>query len=162
MTTRRIRYIVVVCVMLAVGVALYWRFVLASGQMIDAIQREDLQRISTLASLTVNPNSEAFLVGGFMQCAAACGKPQSMARLRDLGASVNKLDGWGQTPLHIAVKFNQIEAFRWLLANGADPSILDRDGNTIADYINKYVPVPQQETFTNELKKASNKSAQTK
>ena len=158
MTIRHIRYAVAACFMLAVVIALYWRFALASGQMVDAIQRGDVQRISTLARLTVNPDSGAFLVGGFMQCATASGKLQSMSRLRDLGANVNGLDGWGETPLHVAVRFKQIEAFRWLLANAADPSITNRAGNTIVDYIKKYVPATQQETYFKELKGAPDKS----
>src|SRR5579862_2797220 len=117
MTTRLIvRYTMVACVVLTIIAVLYWRCVLASGQMINAIQHGNVQRISTLASLGVRPNSDAFLIGGFMHCAAASGQTQSMARLRDLGASVNRLDGYGETPLHAAVIYHQIESFRWLLA----------------------------------------------
>jgi hypothetical protein len=157
MTTARIRYFAAACVILLVIAVQYWRFFIGPGQMVEAIQHGDVRSISNLTRLTINPNSDAFLVGGFMHCAAASGQTQSMARLRDLGASVNRLDGYGATPLHVAVHSHRIESLRWLLANGVDVSIKDRDGHTAADYIQTDVPVQEQEIFVLEFKNASNK-----
>jgi hypothetical protein len=49
----------------------------------------------------------------------------------------------------------QIQAVRWLLAHGANSSIKDRDGRTVSDYVNSYVPEEQRETFFKELDRAS-------
>jgi ankyrin repeat protein len=128
--------------------------------MIAAIQRGDLQKIGIFARLGIRPDSDAFLVGGFMHCAAASGQTQVMAKLQDLGASVDRLDGYGVTPLHVAVHSHRIESLRWLLAHGADPSLKDRNGRTAADYVSSDVPEQQREEFVSALKHTSNQHLQ--
>jgi hypothetical protein len=127
--------------------------------MVAAIQRGELQKIGIFARLGIRPDSDAFLVGGFMHCAASAGQPQAMAKLQDLGASVNRLDGYGVTPIHVAVHFHRIESLRWLLAHGADPSIRDRHGRTAAEYVSSDVPEKQREEFLSALNQTSNRVA---
>ena len=158
--TRRLRFAVVACVLLALAAGLLWRFAFAPGRMLAAIQRGDLHKIGIFAHLGIRPDSDAFLVGGFMQCAAASGQTQAMAKLQDLGGSVNRLDGYGVTPVHVAVRFHRIESLRWLLAHGADPSIRDRNGRTAADYVSSEVPEQQREEFDSALKQTSNQHLQ--
>jgi hypothetical protein len=149
---RRLRFAAVACILLALVAGLVWHFAVGPGRMVAAIQRGDLQKIGVFARLGIRPDSDAFLVGGFMHCAAASGQTQAMAKLQDLGASVNRLDGYGVTPVHVAVRFHRIESLRWLLAHGADPSIRDRDGRTAADYVSSEVPEQQREEFHSALK----------
>ena len=146
--------------MLVTAAALYWHFSLGPRQMIAAIQHGDIQKISRLSNLSIRPNSDAFLVGGFMHCAAASGQIQSMSQLYYLGASVDRLDGYGVTPLHVAVRLQQIEAIRWLISHGANPSIKDREGRTAADCIPNDLSTQQKEIFMMELKKTSNQAVQ--
>ena len=158
--TRRIRFAVVAGVLLALVAGFVWRFAVAPGRMIAAIQRGDLQKIDIFAHVGIRPDSDAFLVGGFMHCAAASGQTQAMVKLHDLGASVNRLDGYGVTPMHVAIRSHRIESLRWLLAHGADPSIRDRNGRTAADYVSSEVPEQQREEFVSALKQTSNQHLQ--
>ena len=43
---------------------------------------------------------------------------------------VNRKDGEGDTPLHLAVNFRKVEILKELLSHGADPTIEDTDGHT--------------------------------
>ncbi len=160
MKIRRLQIAVVACLLLALAAGLVWRFSAGPGRMVAAIQRGDLEKISTIAHLGIRPDSDAFLVGGFMHCAAASGQTQAMAKLQDLGASVNRLDGYGVAPVHVAVRHHQIESLRWLLAHGADPSLRDRDGRKAADYVSSDVPEQQREDFVAAFKQTSNKHMQ--
>lgn len=150
------RRVVVGCLLLALAAGIVWRFVVGPSRMIAAIQRGDLQQIGIFARLGIHPNSEGFLVGGFMQCAAASGQTPAMAKLQALGASVNRIDGYGTTPLHVAVHSCRIESLRWLLAHGADPSIRDRNGHTAVDYVSAEVPEQQRENFVSALNQTPN------
>ena len=46
----------------------------------------------------------------------------------------------GQTPLHWAILYNQIEIARELVALGASLDVTDNKGNTVKDIINLYHP----------------------
>jgi hypothetical protein len=137
-----------------------WRFVVGPARMVAVIQRGDAKKVGIFARLGIRADSDAFLVGGFMHCAAADGQTPVMAQLQDLGANVNRLDGYGVTPVHAAVRFHRIESLRWLIAHGADPSIRDRDGRTAADYVSTDVPEQQREDFVSALKQTSNQPLQ--
>jgi hypothetical protein len=157
--TRRGRIVILTCALLVLAAGVAWYFVIGPARMIAAIQHEDVSRIGLFSHLGIRPDSDAFLVGGFMHCATASGLTRSMAKLHDLGASVNRVDGYGLAPLHVAVRSQRIESLRWLLAHGADPAIRDRDGRTAADYVSTDVPQQQREEFISELKRASNHPA---
>ena len=49
-------------------------------------------------------------------------------KLIDYHANLNYVSGFGGTPLHFAIRNNLMTMFNVLLANGADPSILNKDG----------------------------------
>ena len=158
--TRRQGYIVVACVLVALAVGFAWRLAVGPSRMVSAIQRGDLRKITIFARLGIRPDSDAFLVGGFMHCAAAGGQTQVMAKLQDLGASVDRLDGYGVAPLHVAVHSHRIESIRWLLAHGADPLVRDRNGRTAIDCVSSDVPQQQQAEFISTLRQTSNQHLQ--
>lgn len=157
---RRPSIVAVACLLLVIAAGIVWRYVVGPPRMIAAIQRGDVQKIGIFVRCGIRPNSDAFLVGGFMHCAAASGQTEAMAKLQDLGASGNRIDGYGVTPLDVAVHSRQIESFRWLLAHGADASIRDRDGRTVAEYVAVDVPEQQREDFVSALNQTSNKHLQ--
>jgi hypothetical protein len=119
----------------AVLFGLLWRFWFGPHYMLDAIHSGDVRKVALLTHLGMRPNSDLWLIGGIMQCAAASGQTQVMAKLLELGANVNRVDGCGRTPADAAVVIGQTNSLRWLLAHGADPSIKNRDGYTVAELI---------------------------
>ncbi|MBL9170852.1 MAG: ankyrin repeat domain-containing protein [Verrucomicrobiales bacterium] len=157
MPTWRITLAVAAFILLTGGGGyLYWHQAVAPRQMLAAIQSGDVQRIGRLAAFGVNPDSDLFLVGGFIHCAAASGQTSAMARLYSLGARLNRLDGYGGSPLHAAAHSGHLESFAWLLAHGADPSLRDRDGLTVAQYVTNEVPWQQRPEFISLIIAASN------
>ncbi len=68
---------------------------------------------------------------------AAWGMKASLENVRWLvehGANVNALTAYDGTVLHAAVMWEQVEIVRYLLAQGADPSLADADGRTPLDH----------------------------
>lgn len=49
--------------------------------------------------------------------------------------NINAMDTHNLTPLHLATHFKNMDAIATLLAHGADPSILDMNGQTAIDYL---------------------------
>jgi ankyrin repeat protein len=49
------------------------------------------------------------------------------------GADVNRLDGYGVTPLHVATQYGNVAMMRLLVSQGADVTKRDRDGDTALD-----------------------------
>lgn len=133
-----------------------WRFAYAPGCLLTASEHGDARKIAFLTHLGVHPDSEIWLNGGLMQCAAANGQTQAMATLLGLGANVNRLDGYGVTPAQAAVFGHQVESLRWLLAHGADPRIKSRDGYALAEYVTNHVAEPEREKFLTVIRAASN------
>lgn len=138
MKTKPLKYttaLIPVFVIAAVLAGLLWRYWFGPNYMLDAIHSGDVRKVGLLAHLGIQPNSDVWLIGGIMHCAAASGQTNVMAKLLELGANVNRVDGEGGTPADAAVFAGQTNSLRWLLSHGADPSIKDRDGHTVAEYI---------------------------
>jgi ankyrin repeat protein len=125
--------------------------------MLSAIQQGDVRRVALLAHLGIPTNSDVWLEGGVLHCAAAMGQTNVMAKLLELGANINRWDGYGDTPADAAVFGGQTNALRWLLAHGENPSIKNRDGYTVAQYItNSMEDESHQAELLSILKEATN------
>ena len=69
-----------------------------------------------------------------MEFRIACGRGDNIRPyLEKYPSFVNCVGPSGWTPLFYAVRSNQIEVVKILLENGADPTVRDKDGNTILD-----------------------------
>jgi ankyrin repeat protein len=55
--------------------------------------------------------------------------------LLDAGANANVSDDWGVTPIMCAVSLNNIKIAKILLAAGADVNAIERNGNTVSDFV---------------------------
>ncbi len=57
-------------------------------------------------------------------------KPDTLKLLLDYGANVDVTNNWGETPMHLAVKNNQIEKVKMLLEKGANCNVLNHGGQS--------------------------------
>eukprot|EP00899_Mesostigma_viride_P003108 jgi/Mesvir1/12799/Mv22849-RA.1 len=101
----------------------------------NVLSYNDLERISVLASMNRIEEMEEeiekhpgilkkTLIGGKdgpIHHAAEAGNPEVIRVLLKHGASVNKRNQFGQTPLMIACRYGKVEGARVLLECGADP-----------------------------------------
>jgi ankyrin repeat protein len=56
--------------------------------------------------------------------------------VEELGADVNAIDHEGNTALHNAAARGDVEMIKYLVAKGADPLVINREGNSTADMAN--------------------------
>ncbi len=56
--------------------------------------------------------------------------------IEELGADVNAIDHEGNTALHNAAARGDVEMIKYLVAKGADPLVVNREGNSTADMAN--------------------------
>jgi len=56
--------------------------------------------------------------------------------VEELGADVNALDDEGNTAMHNAAARGDVEMILYLVAKGADPKAINREGKTTADMAN--------------------------
>jgi len=76
--------------------------------------------------------------------------------LLDAGADINALNDNGQTPLHIAVFWNNVDAVKLLLDRGADQTIKNKSGRTAAELAIHYDHVEVMKLFGVENKRIKN------
>ncbi len=79
------------------------------------------------ASAQVAPSSSEVAAYRGLFAAAAQGDTQRLHALLREGEDPNARDGYGRAPLHVAAYARQQQAFRTLVAGGADPNALERD-----------------------------------
>jgi len=108
-------------------------YLLVAGAPLDICTAAMLGRTDQVAAflLTDPEHSKARGAHGLpvMYFPAIRGHQEIAALLLDKGAEINAGAG-GNTALHGAVLFGQVEMVRWLLEHTADPSLLDYNGKT--------------------------------
>ena len=70
--------------------------------------------------------------------------------VEELGADVNAVDHDGSTALHQAAARGDVEMILYLVSKGADPTIVNREGQSTADMANG--PVQRTQPFPDALK----------
>jgi uncharacterized protein len=111
--------------------------------LIDALEAHDVERLAKLLASGEDPNPPFVPGYSYTPLDAAVGELEriqegegrgpidAVVLLLRYGADVNRYDEPPTTtPLLTAVKGNQIEAVRILLAAGADPNVRDEEGET--------------------------------
>jgi len=68
-----------------------------------------------------------------LHLAAAIGDDMCVRKLANANAALDLQDEWGCTPLHLAIKFEQVDAVRVLLEINSDPMMEDMKGDNAVD-----------------------------
>jgi len=82
--------------------------------------------------------------------------PELCATLLDAGADINSLNDNGQTPLHIAVFWNNVDVVKLLLERGADKTIKNKSGRTAEELAIHYDHLEIMKLFGVEHKRIKN------
>jgi len=73
------------------------------------------------------------MIGGVFHCAVASGNQDIVKMMIAHSANVDRVDGYGTTPLDIATSRGDLEMMRLLVNHGANISKRNRDGETALD-----------------------------
>lgn len=105
--------------------------------VIYAVKAADLEMLKLLCDSGANPGLKDNNGQGALFYAAASGDADILNYLfndRGLKYAVNNADNSGRTPLFSAAENGNGEAVRFLLANGANPNIADKNGHKAVDW----------------------------
>jgi ankyrin repeat protein len=73
------------------------------------------------------------MIGGIFHCAVASGNQDIVKMMIVRNADVNRIDGYGATPLDVATTFGDVSMMQLLVNSGSDTSKRNRDGETALD-----------------------------
>jgi ankyrin repeat protein len=65
-----------------------------------------------------------------IESAAVAGSVAGVAKMIELGVSIESRDRWGYAPLHTAANLRHFNLAKWLLDAGANPNATEHAGNT--------------------------------
>lgn len=131
-------------------------FIYGPKKMVDAALTDDVNAISWWNKIGINPNSNAFLVGTPLTCAAAAGKTNAVEKLLTLHTDINLLDGYGVAAIHCAVKHKREGVLLLLIRNKCNVNLLSRQGQTALDIA---MEIENNEKNINILKKHGAKTS---
>jgi len=105
----------------------------------NAVHYGNIESVQELLDRGASVNSSNVVGKTALHCAAAQGRAPICDLLLANGADPTAPDSTGMTPLHEAAYKAQQETYNLLLAaEGADPSLRDRLGNTAQEYLGDY------------------------
>jgi hypothetical protein len=146
---RRARIVLIAVVLLSVLAIPIWLLYLGPVLIVRHIHAHQSQTVEWFCRLGVSPDRDAWLVGGVFHCAVASGNTNIVAMMIKRGADINRVDGYGATPLHVATKTDDHQMIQFLMKHGADPNKRNRDGMTPLETA-KEGPVEESGKGTNE------------
>lgn len=138
MTSRRQRVLSCFGILLAVVSYVAWFLFFGPILIVTQIHKDNFKAVVWICRSGVSPNRDAFMAGGIFHCSVASGHRDIAKLLINRGADVNRLDGYGLTPLMVAAEFGDVEMMRLLVSNGADISKRSRKGEQAVDIAIRY------------------------
>lgn len=108
--------------------------------MLAALSRKKAGLLKLVLDYGPNLYVTSSLTEGVLPLSYAAGKlgPQFLKLLIDAKVDVNRPDVGGKTALHFAARTNNVNAVKFLLANGADYTIRDKAHRDAAQYGKRY------------------------
>lgn len=101
--------------------------------IVRQIHNQNAETVEILCSLGVSPNRDAWMVGGVFHCAVASGNQDIVEMMITSRTDVNRIDGYGTTPLDVATSGNDVPMMQLLVKNGSNTSKRNRSGETALD-----------------------------
>src|SRR5438477_5903722 len=102
MSPRRKRIILVGITLLGLLVIAVWVFMAGPVLIVRQIHAHNRNTVEWFCRLGVSPNRDAWLIGGVFHCAVASGDSNIVVMMIERGADLNRIDGYGVTPFHVA------------------------------------------------------------
>ena len=133
MSPRRKRLILIGVAVAGIVAIAAWVFFVGPVLIVRQIHSHNRNAVDWFCRLGVSPNRDAWLIGGVFHCAIASGDSNIVMMLIQKGADLNRIDGYGMTPLHVATRQGDLVMMSLLVTHGADASGRDRDGATALD-----------------------------
>lgn len=116
---------------------LVWFFYLGPILIVPRIHNHDQKAVEWFCRLGVSPNRDAWLIGGVFHCAVASGDSNIVVMMLKRGADIDRIAGYGYTPLQVATRHDQVPMMKLLVGYGADPFRLSREGETALELATK-------------------------
>ena len=115
-----------------VGYAI-WIFLAGPILIVRPIHNHNARTVKLFCLSGVSPNRDAWMVGGVFHCAVASGNQDIVKMMITRGADMNRIDGYGTTPLDVATTGKDVPMMQLLVKNGSDMSKRNRSGDTALD-----------------------------
>ena len=132
--TRRRKQIVVGSALFA-SLAAYgvWVFLAGPILIVHQIEKSNSRIVDWFCRSGVSPNRDAWMVGGVFHCAVASGNQEIVKMMIAHHADVNRIDGYGTTPIHVATSRGDVDMMQLLVNRGSDITKRNRNGETALD-----------------------------
>jgi hypothetical protein len=129
---RKKLFVISVWLFVLVGYAV-WFFLAGPILIVCQIHNHNAKTVKLFCLSGISPNRDAWMIGGIFHCAVASGNQDIVKMMIVRSADVNRIDGYGATPLDVATIFGNVSMMQLLVDNGADISKRNRDGKTALD-----------------------------
>ncbi len=108
--------------------------------------------ISKLTTNTLKSDIDETLRNSKLHIAALKGNVKSLLKEINSGIDINKINHEGQTPLHIATLYKQMQVIEQLIYHGASTKIRNKEGHTARDQLSQYPDIQVKfDTFVKTL-----------
>jgi ankyrin repeat protein len=110
-----------------------WIFLAGPILIVRQIHNDNAKTVKLFCLSGISPNRDAWMIGGIFHCAVASGNQDIVKMMIVRSADVNRIDGYGMTPLDVATTGGDVSMMQLLVNNSSDISKRNRDGETALD-----------------------------
>jgi len=110
-----------------------WIFLAGPILIVGQIHNHNSRAVQMICLSGISPNRDAWMIGGVFHCAVASRNQDIVKMMIMRGADVNRIDGYGTTPLDVATSDKDVPMMQLLVEKGSDVSKRNRNGDTALD-----------------------------